>query len=1024
MKANLENISSRIQPETEQALSEALVDWKKSVQAGLQPFHDIFQGFLDQFNTDEIDTNHLLKTWQELENTLTENLQWIQSAGWLKSDLALEHLLEGWKNKFNDFLTELPRQVQIRLSDEFWQRQADDSLFKRCWKWGHRAKNRASNLNLNMKNRVRSIFKKKPLAKPIVKRNFSLPNFLEMYFSLPVSDFILNEWLEVQKQTANLLHEYHFFSEEIKDKLLFLDKFSAGLDQLTDQDIIDQFQQIKDELQKFQTQLENLSELDPGFAERLEKFWQKNEPLILVRWTYAGTLMLPDKKFDQGKIEKGSNSLKDDFERGRSAWQKHFQSEKQEWQKDLELSILQLNVAQICINAIDTVHQKIQQTIIPTYEAAISDVQTSMDRFQPIDIEKKSQLKAVIVAENRSLLRQLRQDKLPVMIETIMAANLSTDLHNFIHLVHQAFARLSEEHIIFRRKDLEHGIPRSDVDSVPLKVLVQHESLRHLTSRHGSLVTEIQSQQEQLLRNISEIDQIVEFNLEAALNLLQEKKDSQAAVQSRQIVIEGLERTINQLNDLKTLSFDISQTAGQNLREMTCDFEHEVHELTESEKIFALKLKHARARTRQEIVNKGQRIWQMIKNMLPKIYRFLRRIYEAIYSRFARIRKIAGLTPKAVRMEEELTKFLTETRKSVESLPFVYQRLFRLEPLTDERFFTARKNEIDQLKDGLSNWENGRFAASALVGEKGSGKTTLLNFFQNDHQQDFTFLDYTLTETIIAEQELLNRLKEVLNLKAVKTFEDLELQISKSSERKIFIFENIHNLFIRTVAGFDTLERFLLFVSRTNEKIHWIVTCSLYGWEYLDKVLNISKYFSHVIQMESLPEEDIENIILKRHRVSGYELEFELTPNIVGTRKFKKLGTTAEQQSYLQHLFFKQLNELASGNVTVALLFWQKAINKVTKDHIEVTPEIQLDHSFLFQMPAEELFTLAALIQHEILDHQQHARIFRQSEQKSELLLERMRNSGILFKRQDGYVIHLFLFRPIVRALKAKNILH
>jgi hypothetical protein len=1024
MKANLENISSRIQQEAEQTSREALVNWKKSVQAELQPFHDIFQGFLDEFNTGEIDSSHLLKIWQELESTLTQNLQWIQSAILIKSDLALEHLLEGWKNKFSDYLTELPRKAEIRLTDEFWQRQADDSLFKRCWKWGHRAKNRASDLNLKIKNRVRSIFKKKPLSKPIVKRKFSLPNFLEMYFSLPVSDFIWNEWLEVQKQTANLLHEYHFFSEEIKDRLLFLEKFSLGLDQLADQDIVDQFQKIRDDLQKFQTQLDNLSKIDPGFGDRLEKFWQKNEPLILVRWTYAGTLMLPDKKFDQSKIEKGSNSLNADFEKGKSAWHKHFQSEKQEWQKDLELSILQLNVAQICINTIDTVHQKIEQTIVPTYDTAISDVQESLDRFQKIDIEKKSQLKAAIVAENRSLLRLLRQEKLPVMIETILAANLSIDLKNYVQLVDQAFARLSEEHTIFSRKDLEHGIPRSVVDSVPLKALVQDESLRHLMNRHGSLVTEIQSQQEQLLRNISEIDQIVEFNLEAALNLLQEKKDAQAAEQSRQIVIEGLERTINQLNDLKTLSFDISKTTQQNLREMTCDFEHEVHDLTESEKIFALKLKHARARTRQQIIAQGQRIWQVIKNILPIIYRYARRIYEAIHSRFARIQKIAGLTPKAVRMEEELTKFLTETRKSVESLPFVYQRLFRLEPLTDERFFTARKNEIDQLKDGLSNWENGRFAASALVGEKGSGKTTLLNFFQNDHEQDFTFINYTLTETTIIEEDLLDQLKAVLDFKDAKTMEELEAQISESQERKVLICENIHNLFIRTVDGFGTLERFLLFISRTNEKIHWIVTCSLYGWEYLDKVLNISKYFSHVIEMESLPEDDIENIILKRHRVSGYELEFEVTPDIAQTRKFKKLDTKAEQQSYLQDLFFKQLNELASGNVTVALLFWQKAINKVTKDRIVVMPEIQLDHSFLFQMPAEELFTLAALIQHENLDHQQHARIFRQSEQKSELLLERMRNSGILIKRQKGYVIHLFLFRPIVRALKAKNILH
>ncbi len=103
MKVNLENISSRIQQEAEQVCRKAVIDWKKSVRAELQPFHDIFQGFLDQFNSNEIDSSHLLKIWQELENTLTQNLQWIQSAVLLKSDLTLEHLLEGWKNKFNNW---------------------------------------------------------------------------------------------------------------------------------------------------------------------------------------------------------------------------------------------------------------------------------------------------------------------------------------------------------------------------------------------------------------------------------------------------------------------------------------------------------------------------------------------------------------------------------------------------------------------------------------------------------------------------------------------------------------------------------------------------------------------------------------------------------------------------------------------------------------------------------------------------------------------------------------------------------
>lgn len=41
MKANLENISSRIQQEAKQACREAVINWKKSVPAELQPFHEI-----------------------------------------------------------------------------------------------------------------------------------------------------------------------------------------------------------------------------------------------------------------------------------------------------------------------------------------------------------------------------------------------------------------------------------------------------------------------------------------------------------------------------------------------------------------------------------------------------------------------------------------------------------------------------------------------------------------------------------------------------------------------------------------------------------------------------------------------------------------------------------------------------------------------------------------------------------------------------------------------------------------------
>ena len=83
-----------------------------------------------------------------------------------------------------------------------------------------------------------------------------------------------------------------------------------------------------------------------------------------------------------------------------------------------------------------------------------------------------------------------------------------------------------------------------------------------------------------------------------------------------------------------------------------------------------------------------------------------------------------------------------------------------------------------------------------------------------------------------------------------------------------------------------------------------------------------------------------------------------------------------------------------------------------------------MDHSFLYQLPSDELFTLDALISQEVLSVESHAKIFRQTEQTSELLLERMVHNGILIKKQKGYVVHFFLYRPIVRALIERNILH
>jgi hypothetical protein len=176
--------------------------------------------------------------------------------------------------------------------------------------------------------------------------------------------------------------------------------------------------------------------------------------------------------------------------------------------------------------------------------------------------------------------------------------------------------------------------------------------------------------------------------------------------------------------------------------------------------------------------------------------------------------------------------------------------------------------------------------------------------------------------------------------------------------------------------------------------------------------------------LEALTKEEIEAIVMKRHRVSGYQLEFETPAAVTESRKFKKLTSEEERQEYLRQLMFEQLNEFASGNVTIAMLFWLRAIKQASKEKLVLSPLIEFDHAFLYQLSADELFTLGALLHHETLTAEQHALVFHQDVQQSALLLNRLQSKGILVTTANGYVIHPLLYRSMVRVLQTRNILH
>jgi hypothetical protein len=344
--------------------------------------------------------------------------------------------------------------------------------------------------------------------------------------------------------------------------------------------------------------------------------------------------------------------------------------------------------------------------------------------------------------------------------------------------------------------------------------------------------------------------------------------------------------------------------------------------------------------------------------------------------------------------------------------------------LDEDRFFTGRERELGILALLLEAWCAGRVANCAVAGEDGSGRTTLLQMAKRSLMKDEEVIQLTLTETILDESVLASRIADEMGIEGISDFQSLESHLLNGERRVIVIVENIQQLYLRVIDGFETLEQFLLFVSRTGEKVLWILSSAWHSWQYLNRVLNVEGYLQRVIKLDTLSAEDVRAIISRRHTVSGFHRVYVPTQEDKRMRRFKRAKSADERRQIAEELFFQRLQSVAAGNVAVALLFYLRAVTKVKGDTLFLTTEVKLDEAALSGLSMEERFTMAAVLMHSGLSVEEHSRVFRQPLNGSHRVLLRLKHMGVLVKSGEVFHLHKTVLRLTQRALHEANVLH
>jgi hypothetical protein len=665
-------------------------------------------------------------------------------------------------------------------------------------------------------------------------------------------------------------------------------------------------------------------------------------------------------------------------------------------------------------NFFDT-EKYLEENVFNQIDALINETKTKVEQTS------KEKLLFEIKESKSQLLESINKKIIVEFINYFSIDDFSARVNNFLELVEKNLSEFSKEYSFIKEDDLVFQLNINDITKFSPKELITPIVMNKLESELNSISEDIKTDLTKLNTDIIAYSDMIEFNLESAESLF--KENSSLAGEAKQLALEGLERAKNintefvkrfkEIGDqFERLFVDACEKASENLTDFI-----------DIDKLLSIKLQASKEKAVQNVKDKFTTTFDLVKTFVNKDLKKNIQRFGSFKKKLVEISSKVGLTSEGLELSEELSKYLLQVSATLNNLPYIYKKIFENEPVGKEDLFIGRREELAKFAWAYRRWMNDIPTSMLLVGEKGSGTSSAINIAIKKIDPNIEVLTKEIDTTIYKPNEVLNELRNLFNLNNAVDIDELITEVNSSNTKKIIVMENIEDFFLKIVNGFEGIKTLLRVISETNEKVFWIATCNIYTWKYFSSTININDSFTTVIEFSELSEKEIQEIIIKRHNISGYKLKFLPSEEQLDNSSFIK-KTEEEQQKFLADEYFSKIKELSPNNIAISLFFWLRSINDFKNNEIQISTNLTKDFSFLQLLSNDKLHTLAAMILHDGLALSEHAIIFNMKEYSSKTLLIALEDSGIIFKGKTKYKINFQLYRPIINLLKNKNILH
>ncbi|MEQ8713876.1 MAG: hypothetical protein RIC80_12725 [Cyclobacteriaceae bacterium] len=901
---------------------------------------------------------------------------------------------QGLINALDGLISSWPSNVEEVQSRERYYKQPEDSIITGTTKVVKRSFFLISKLPRRTANGIRKLRGKAIKEIQYAPHRVPLNSFAEIYLKEALIRELLGQsyaWMRLEARVYELLFDME-------------DAHSLDGDYTLSEDKVTEIQNAVDE------QYEIISKaVDTGVTKVINQFKHN--------YAKAGTFELKLNRLTPAKATIAVAENRKTMTALANGWRKTHETMLEDWQLNaqlrkmsalvrLEYSILDNRIAEKKATITDSFAE------VKTY---LTEAKKRAAKDSPV-----GELKKLLVKEKYEASKTLNNRLLKNTVEALINQNFAALVNRLDTKTNELCQQLPEKTAILKSGAYDVPLKSSDLQFYSPQELFAFEYMPGFIKDTEKLRQLVTRQIDELIAATNDLDDIVTFCLDSAMASLDQ--DDADPSESLKVYLEGLDRAINKLDEDVTQLDELTKTVLEESLQAVDYLVARIIELTSNENARELNLRISKGKALRSKERYQDRLRVMSEKLLKRLSVNSLRLGRIFSKVTSSLQSTLTVPSGEQKVSSEVSDFLADSFLRINNLPIVYQRLYRISALTDPGLFEGRSVELSKLKSAYQNWQAGKHAPTVLVGEKWSGLTSLVNHFLDVLKPTLSVIRIDHHRSMCGDAELMEVLSAYFK-EELTTVEEVIDYINSLPAKKIVVVENLQFYYLKKVRGFQALQTLFKIIAETDQQVFWLVSCTEYGWQYLEATNSARDQFRHLILTEPIPNDQMVELIMKRNRISGYKVQYEVPDDLIRNKKFNRLSED-EQQASLKKDFFINLTRFSKSNVSLGLIFWLLSTKNISEDTITIGRFKEPDLSFLKQLSMPKVFILNNLILHDGLTIDQMSQVMRMGVSTVQALVINLEDDGVLIKREDQYMVNPFIFRQIVNHLKLKNLIH